>query len=62
MRRNSRPSGSGPEPRTRVVALSHVSNVSGLALPLPLIGARLAARGVPHFHVDGGAKLRGARG
>ena len=40
-------------PRTRVVALSHVSNVSGLALPLPSIGARLAARGVPHFHVDG---------
>ena len=52
-RRNSSPLWKQPlSPRTRVVALSHVSNVSGLAL-LPLIGARLAARGVPHFHVDG---------
>ena len=53
MRRNSSPSGSSPEPtHSGGGLLSHVFNVSGLA-SLPLIGARLAARGVPHFHVDG---------
>lgn len=40
-------------PKTQVVALSHVSNVSGLALPLPVLGKRFAELGVTHFHVDG---------
>lgn len=39
-------------PRTRVVSVSHVSNVSGIRLPVAELGALCRARGI-HFHVDG---------
>lgn len=39
-------------PRTRVLSVTHVSNVSGIKLPIHRLGAALADRAV-HFHVDG---------
>jgi isopenicillin-N epimerase len=39
-------------PRTKVLALTHVSNVTGVALPIAEIAAVARGRGV-HVHVDG---------
>ncbi len=39
-------------PRTRVLAVTHISNVSGIRLPIHRLGEVLAGRDV-HFHVDG---------
>ena len=39
-------------PRTRVLAVTHISNISGIRLPIHRLGEALAGRGV-HFHVDG---------
>ncbi|MGE3465236.1 MAG: aminotransferase class V-fold PLP-dependent enzyme, partial [Pseudomonadales bacterium] len=39
-------------PRTRVLTVTHVSNVSGLMLPVAELGALCRANGI-HFHVDG---------
>ena len=39
-------------PRTRVLSVTHVSNVSGIRLPIAALGALARERGV-HFHVDG---------
>ncbi|MEE4360054.1 MAG: aminotransferase class V-fold PLP-dependent enzyme [Pseudomonadales bacterium] len=39
-------------PRTRVLSVTQISNVSGIRLPVAAIGAALEGRGV-HFHVDG---------
>ncbi|MFN2329865.1 MAG: aminotransferase class V-fold PLP-dependent enzyme, partial [Chromatocurvus sp.] len=39
-------------PRTRVLAVTHISNVSGIRLPIHRLGEALAGRGI-HFHVDG---------
>jgi selenocysteine lyase/cysteine desulfurase len=39
-------------PRTRVLAVSHISNVSGLRLPVAELGELCRARGI-HLHVDG---------
>ena len=39
-------------PRTRVLALTHVSNVSGIRLPVRELAPRARQRGI-HVHVDG---------
>lgn len=39
-------------PRTRVLSVTHVSNVSGIRLPIAELGALARERGI-HFHVDG---------
>jgi selenocysteine lyase/cysteine desulfurase len=39
-------------PRTRVLAVSHISNVSGLRLPVAELGDICRERGI-HFHIDG---------
>jgi isopenicillin-N epimerase len=39
-------------PRTRVLSVTHVSNVSGIRLPIAELGALTRGRGI-HFHVDG---------
>ncbi|MCW5979021.1 MAG: aminotransferase class V-fold PLP-dependent enzyme [Bryobacteraceae bacterium] len=39
-------------PRTRVLAITHVSNVSGIRLPARELGEVARRRGI-HFHVDG---------
>jgi selenocysteine lyase/cysteine desulfurase len=39
-------------PRTRVLTVTHVSNVSGIRLPVEALGALCRERGI-HFHVDG---------
>ena len=43
-------------PRTRVVALTHVSNVSGVRLPVREIADAAHARGI-HVHLDGAQSL-----
>ncbi len=39
-------------PRTRVLAVTHISNVSGLKLPIAALGEICRARNI-HFHIDG---------
>ncbi|MEM9257917.1 MAG: aminotransferase class V-fold PLP-dependent enzyme, partial [Pseudomonadota bacterium] len=39
-------------PRTRVLSVSHISNISGLRLPIAELGAVCRQRGI-HFHIDG---------
>ncbi|MEM6483512.1 MAG: aminotransferase class V-fold PLP-dependent enzyme [Pseudomonadota bacterium] len=39
-------------PRTRVLSVSHISNISGLRLPVAELGAVCRQRGI-HFHIDG---------
>lgn len=39
-------------PRTRVLSVTHVSNISGIRLPIAELGALCRQRGI-HFHVDG---------
>ena len=39
-------------PKTRVLTVTHVSNVSGIRLPLEALGDLCRSRGI-HFHVDG---------